>query len=86
MELQEFLEQKANAGPSYSIVARLRWDLRQIFRLAVAEASLLKSPEETLFIPWNAPQPVRRVMNLFLCGSFWRLRPPGFQSELRENS
>jgi integrase len=64
LELQEFLEQKANAGLSYSIVAHLRWDLRQIFRLAVAEASLLKNPAEILFIPRNAPQPVRRVMNL----------------------
>ena len=63
MELQEFLEQKANDGLSYSIVAHLRWDLRQIFRLAVAEASLIKNPAETLFVPRNAPQPVRRVMN-----------------------
>jgi integrase len=63
VELQEFLEQKADAGLSYSIVAHLRWDLRQIFRLAVAEASLVKNPAETLFIPRNAPQPVRRVLN-----------------------
>jgi integrase len=63
-ELQEFLDQKADTGLSYSIVAHLRWDLRQIFRLAVAEASLLKNPAETLFIPRNAVQPVRRVMNL----------------------
>ena len=63
VELQEFLEKKADAGLSYSVVAHLRWDLRQIFRLAVAEASLAKNPAETLFIPRNAPQPVRRVMN-----------------------
>jgi integrase len=63
VELQEFLEKKADAGLSYSTVAHLRWDLRQIFRLAVAEASLLKNPAETLFIPRNASQPVRRVMN-----------------------
>jgi integrase len=63
MELQEFLERKADSGLSYSVVAHLRWDLRQIFRLAVAEASLLKNPAETLFIPRNAAQPIRRVMN-----------------------
>jgi len=36
-ELQEFLKQKAAASLSYSIVAHLRWGLRQIFRMAVEE-------------------------------------------------
>ncbi len=63
VELQDFLDQKADTGLSYSMVAHLRWDLKQVFRLAVSEANLLKNPAETLFIPRNAPQPVRRVMN-----------------------
>jgi integrase len=62
-ELQDFLHHKADSGLSYSVVAHLRWDLRQIFRLAVAETSLLKNPAETLFIPRNAARPVKRVMN-----------------------
>ena len=44
MELQAFLEQKADAGLSYSTVAHLRWDLRQILRLAVAEAESSEEP------------------------------------------
>ena len=37
-ELQEVLDQKAASGLSYSVVAHLRWDLRQIFRMAATEA------------------------------------------------
>ncbi len=36
-ELQVFLDGKAAADLSYSVVAHLRWDLRQIFRMAVSE-------------------------------------------------
>jgi hypothetical protein len=36
-ELQTLLDEKAASGLSYSVVAHLRWDLRQIFRMAVAE-------------------------------------------------
>lgn len=38
-ELQDLLDRKAEGGLSYSVVAHLRWDLRQIFRMAVAEDS-----------------------------------------------
>src|SRR4051812_35099687 len=34
-ELQKMLGEKAAKGLSYSVVAHLRWDLRQIFRMAV---------------------------------------------------
>jgi len=56
-ELQGILDEKASAGLSYSVVAHLRWDLRQIFHMAVTEAYLLHSPAELLFIPRNAPRP-----------------------------
>ena len=45
-ELQTLLDEKAAAGLSYSMVAHLRWDLRQIFRMAVAEGYLLRNPAE----------------------------------------
>ncbi len=62
-ELQSFLDDKANAGLSFSTVAHLRWDLRQILRMAVAEGYLLRSPAELLFVPRDAIRPERPVMN-----------------------
>jgi|SRR5579872_5205389 len=53
-DLQQFLDKKAAAGQSYSVVAHLRWDLRQIFRMAVAEGCLARNPAELLFIPKDA--------------------------------
>jgi hypothetical protein len=35
--LQQYLEQKAAAGVSFSVVDHLRWDLRAIFRLAAQD-------------------------------------------------
>ena len=61
-ELQAFLNQKA-AEYSYSIVAHLRWGLRQIFRMAVEERHLDRNPAELLFIPREAKRPEHRVMN-----------------------
>src|SRR5258708_8162370 len=48
------LEEKAAVGLSYSVVAHLRWDLRQIFRMAVAEGYLPRNPAELLFVPREA--------------------------------
>ncbi len=62
-ELQGFLDDKAAAGLSFSTVAHLRWDLRQILRMAVAEGYLLRSPAELLFVPRDAKKPERPVMN-----------------------
>ena len=45
-ELQGMLDQKAAGGLSYSVVAHLRWDLRQVFRMAVSEGYLLRNPAE----------------------------------------
>jgi integrase len=63
-ELQEYLEQKTVTGLSYSVVAHLRWDMRQVFRMAVSEGHILRNPAELLFIPREAPKPQRRVMTL----------------------
>ena len=43
-ELQDFLDSQATELRSYSVVAHLRWDLRQILQLAVAEGCLERSP------------------------------------------
>jgi integrase len=61
-ELQSFLDEKAGSGLSYSIVAHLRWDLRQIFRMAVYEGHILRNPAELLFVPRDAKRPEHTVM------------------------
>jgi integrase len=53
-ELQVFLDKKALLGFSYSVVAHLRWDMRQIFRMAVAEGYLSRNPADLLFVPREA--------------------------------
>jgi integrase len=62
-ELQDFLDHRAAEGLSYSIVAHLRWDLRQIFRMAVAENFIVKNPADLLFVPRECPRPNTRDMN-----------------------
>jgi len=62
-ELQGMLDEKAASGLSYSTVAHLRWDLRQIFRMAVAEGYLLRNPAELLFVPRGAKRPEHTFMN-----------------------
>lgn len=60
-EFQKLLNQKA-ADYSYSVVAHLRWTLRQIFRMAVEEGCLERNPAEILYIPREAERPKRDVM------------------------
>jgi len=62
-ELQLFLEGKASAGLSYSTIAHLRWDLRQIFAMAVIEGFLVRNPAELLFVPRSAKRPHQPVMS-----------------------
>ena len=50
-ELQDFLDRKAAAGLSYSVVAHLRWDLRQVFNMAVVRGYLKTNPAALLIIP-----------------------------------
>ncbi len=59
--LQAFLTAKA-ADFSRSIVAHLRWDLRAIFRLAVAEGYTERDPTGALFTPKEAKVTAARVM------------------------
>lgn len=61
-ELQTLLDEKAAAGLSYSVVAHLRWDLRQIFRMAVSEGNLVRNPAELLFVPREAARPEHTAM------------------------
>lgn len=62
-ELQTFLDDKAKTGLSFSIVDHLRWDLSQIFSLALAEGLTLKNPSELLVTPKCVAGPPRLVMS-----------------------
>ncbi len=62
-ELQDFLDQKATGGLSYSVVDHLRWDLKQIFKLAVSEGHLRRNPAELLFTPREAHRPPKPHMS-----------------------
>jgi integrase len=62
--LQDLLDEKTRAGLSFSTVDHLRWDLKQIFDMAVAEGHIVRNPALLLFTPREAPKPVHRVMNL----------------------
>lgn len=61
-ELQDLLDRKAADGLSFSTVDHLRWDLRQIFEMAVAEDYLPKNPAKLLFTPSQAKRGVTPVM------------------------
>ena len=60
-ELQDLLDAKA-PKLSFSVVDHLRWDLKQIFDMAVAEGLVERSPALLLFTPKEAARPTRRVM------------------------
>lgn len=62
-ELQDLLDVKANEGLSFSVVDHLRWDLKQVFDMAIAEGHLERNPALLLFTPKEAAKPIRRVMN-----------------------
>jgi integrase len=71
-ELQDFLDAKAKSdGLSFSVVAHLRWDLNQIFAMAVAEACLPRNPAQLLFVPREAKRPMRRSMTIEQVGIFF---------------
>ena len=63
-ELQALLDRKAAKGLSYSTVAHLRWDLSQIFNMAVAEGYVSRSPATLLFVPREAARPEHRTMTI----------------------
>jgi len=63
-ELQDLLDAKASGGLSFSVVDHLRWDLRQIFEMAVSEGRIVRNPALLLFTPKDAARRERRVMTL----------------------
>ena len=63
-ELQSFLERKAAAGLSFSTVDHLRWDLNQIFSLAVDEGHIGKNPARLLVTPKNVRTSSKSVMTM----------------------
>src|ERR1700733_4185094 len=60
-ELQAFLNAKAKSL-SRSIVAHLRWDLRLIFKLALAEGYVQRDPTAALYTPKEAAVAITRAM------------------------
>ncbi len=62
-ELQDLLDLKAKRdGLSFSVVDHLRWDLKQIFDMAVAKGHIVLNPALLLFTPREATKPVHRAM------------------------
>ena len=43
-QLQDILDEKTRRGLSFSTVDHLRWDLKQIFDMAVAEGCVIRNP------------------------------------------
>jgi site-specific recombinase XerD len=62
-ELQSFLDCKETTL-SFSVVDHLRWDLKQIFDMTVAEGYLRKNPALLLFTPRECRRVATRVMTL----------------------
>jgi integrase len=67
-EMQQFLDDRKHMA--FSMVDHLRWDLKQILDLAVAEGVIPSNPVYVqpgtmlLFVPRNCKMPERRVMTL----------------------
>lgn len=62
-ELQDLLDLKTKTH-SFSVVDHLRWDLRQIFEMAVAKGKITLNPAVLLFTPKEAKKPTRRAMTV----------------------
>ena len=60
--LQAYLQEKFEAGLSYSTVQHLRFDLKAIFRLAVAEGVVTVNPTLSLYKPQGLDKPNGRAM------------------------
>ncbi len=61
-ELQALLDSKSSM--SFSTVEHLRWDLRQIFDMAMAEGILNRNPAVLLFTPRECSKPEHRTMTV----------------------
>lgn len=62
-QLQQFLQVKADGGLSKSTVNHLRFDLRSIFRMALAEGVIAGDPTPPLYSPKVARRKNEAVMN-----------------------
>jgi site-specific recombinase XerD len=62
-ELQDLLDAKGQKL-SFSVVDHLRWDMRQIFEMAIAEGHIRLNPAALLFTPKDALKPTRLVMTV----------------------
>lgn len=63
-ELQALLDEKAHAGLSFSTVDHLRWDIKQIFDMALSEGHVEHNPALLLYTPRDAGRAARSVMNI----------------------
>ena len=63
-QLQDYLDRKAASGLSFSVVDHLRWDLKQVFDMAVAEGYLLRNPAQLIFTPRECPRPTSQSMTI----------------------
>jgi integrase len=61
-DLQDFLDKKAADGLSFSTIDHLRWDLKQIFDMAVHEEFLKRNPAALLFTPKQVGTSPKAVM------------------------
>lgn len=61
-ELQSFLDSKF--ALSFSTVSHLRWDLKQMFDIALAEGIVTKNPALMLFVPKGCAKPKRTTMTI----------------------
>ncbi len=60
--LQQFLDDKARAGLSKSVVSHLRWDLNAVFKMAADDALIQGNPAGSLVTPKEARTIEKRVM------------------------
>lgn len=77
-ELQDLLDGLATAGKSSSIVGHVRWQLKAIFDMAMADGLVQVHPAAALVQPVTKAAPVKRVMTAD------QVRVAEFALELRE--
>jgi integrase len=63
-ELQDLLDRKADLKLSFSTVDHLRWDLSQIFEMAVADGIINRNPAKRLFTPRHSQRFEKRIMSI----------------------
>jgi integrase len=63
-ELQDLLDEKARVGLSFSTVDHLRWDLKAVFDMALAEGHITRNPALLLFTPREATRAEKCVMTI----------------------